>query len=239
MPEPTPMPLPGPLLEARFLQRPNRFLAQVQLGSKTVWAHVPDPGRLHELLLPQAQVLLRENHSRQRKTRYSMVMVRQGETLISIDSQLPNRFLRHCFDQQLIPDWLGWEVLRQEVTQGRSRFDFLLGRGRSEMLVEVKSATLVEEGIARFPDAVTARGARHVRHLAELKREGKNTAVFFLIQREDARAFEPHWERDPVFAEELQKAVAAGVELKVYTSRLSPGWMSLGEEVPVNLEAHR
>ena len=234
--KPIRMPIHGPLEAATFIQRPNRFLAQVEVRGKKVWAHVPDPGRLNELLLPRASVYVQKHPRGTRKTRYSMVMVQHGETLISINSQLPNRFARFCFDHQLLSQWIGWEVVRPEITLGESRFDFMLKRGRHEKIVEVKSVTLVEDGIARFPDAVTSRGARHVRHLADLIEGRRSCAILFLIQRPDAVSFEPHWGRDPVFAEALLKAHRAGVEVLVTTAHLSTQWMWLGKTITANLE---
>ncbi|MCF6239145.1 MAG: DNA/RNA nuclease SfsA, partial [Candidatus Marinimicrobia bacterium] len=126
---------------------------------------------------------------------------------------------------------------KPEYTLGRSRFDFLLERDGEEKLLEVKSATLVENGTARFPDAVTARGTRHVQHLVESITPRRSAAVLFIVQRSDATRFEPHWGRDPEFAGALQTAVAAGLELIIYTTRLEPDAMTLKESIPVDLEA--
>ncbi len=231
------MSIPGPLLEGEFLHRPNRFLSRIRLNGREVWSHVPDPGRLKELLIPGAKVLLEKKPGANRKTKYATVMVYQGEELVSINSLLPNRFARFCMDNQLIPELLGWRVKKAEASFGESRFDFLLEMGSRQKVVEVKSVTLVEDGLARFPDAVTSRGARHVKHLSELINEKRSTAVLFLVQRSDAKRFEPHWERDPHFAETLAEAAAAGVEVLVYTASLNERWMALGNALPINLEA--
>ncbi len=150
------MSLPIGLIEAEFVARPNRFLSKVRVNGEVVDSHVPDPGRLKELLFPGARVLVEPKSGENRKTKFATVMVYSGNELISINSQLPNRFVRHCLDHEWINEFNGWSVKKQEYTLGKSRFDFLLERGGKEKLVEVKSATLVEEGIARFPDAVTA-----------------------------------------------------------------------------------
>ena len=163
-------------------------------------------------------------------------MVYSGAELISINSQLPNRFTRYCLDNSLIPEFKGWKVKQQEYTFGKSRFDFLLERDGHEKLLEVKSATLVEEGVARFPDAVTSRGRKHVLHLADSITPERSAAVLFIIQRSDALSFEPHWGRDPEFARALQASIESGVELVIYTTHLQPNSMTLGDAIPYTLE---
>ena len=224
------------LIEAEFVDRPNRFLSLVKIDGKIHESHVPDPGRLKELLFPGARVMVEPKKGSHRKTKFATVMVYSGDELISINSQLPNRFARHCLDNALIPEFQGWRVKKQEYTYGKSRFDFLLEKDGKEKLLEVKSATLVEEGVARFPDAVTARGRRHVLHLAESITSDLSAAVLFVIQRSDASSFEPHWGRDPEFADALQRSVNNGVELVIYSTHLKPDSMSLGQAIPFHLE---
>ncbi len=230
------MPLPAGLIEAEFVSRPNRFLSRVKIAGRIHDSHVPDPGRLKELLFPGARVLVEPKSGAGRKTKFATVMVYSGTELISINSQLPNRFVRVCLDAGALPEFAGWSVKKQEYTLGRSRFDFLLERDGEEKLLEVKSATLVENGTARFPDAVTARGTRHVQHLVESITPQRSAAVLFIVQRSDATRFEPHWGRDPEFAGALQTAVAAGLELIIYTTRLEPDAMTLKESIPFDLE---
>ena len=232
------MPLTPGLIEAEFVARPNRFLSKVRIDGKVVDSHVPDPGRLKELLFPGARVLVEPKSGENRKTKFATVMVYSGDELISINSQLPNRFVRHCLDNAMIPEFESWKVKKQEYTFGKSRFDFLLEKDGKEKLVEVKSATLVEEGIVRFPDAVTSRGRRHVLHLAESITPERSAAVLFIVQRSDALSFEPHWGRDPEFAQALQSSIENGVELVIYTTHLKPDSMTLGRAIPYTLENH-
>lgn len=233
------MPLPPGLIEAEFIARPNRFLSRVKINGKIHDSHVPDPGRLKELLFPGARVLVEPKSGAERKTKFSTVMVYSGGELISINSQLPNRFVRFCLDAKLIPEFSDWQVKKQEYTLGKSRFDFLLEKDGQEKLLEVKSATLVEDGIARFPDAVTSRGTRHVRHLLSSINPHRSAAVLFIVQRSDAIGFEPHWDRDPEFASALETAVEKGLELTIYTTHLKPESMTLGTSIPYNLENSR
>ena len=230
------MSLVAGLVEAEFVERPNRFLSRVRIEGKIYDSHVPDPGRLKELLFPGARVLVEPKTGENRKTKFATVMVYSGDELISINSQLPNRFVRYCLDNSLIPELQGWAVKKQEYTLGKSRFDFLLEMGGKEKLLEVKSATLVEKGIARFPDAVTSRGRRHVLHLADSITPQRSAAVLFIVQRSDAVSFEPHWGRDPEFAQALLTSVEDGLELIIYTTNLKPDSMTLRSSIPYSLE---
>jgi len=223
------------LVEATFIERPNRFLSRVEIEGKEYLSHVPDPGRLKELLFPGAKVLVQPKAGAERKTKFATVMVYSGEELISINSQLPNRFVRFCLDHQGIPELADWSVKKQEFTLGRSRIDFLLEKNGKEKLLEVKSVTLVEEGVARFPDAVTERGRRHVLHLIDSITPERSAGVLFVIQRSDAISFQPHWQRDPKFAQALAASVEKGLELYIYTSQIEPHRMTLGQSIPYDL----
>ncbi|MCF7797208.1 MAG: DNA/RNA nuclease SfsA [Lentisphaeria bacterium] len=230
------MRISGPLLEGEFIARPNRFLTKVRVKGKTVWAHLPDPGRLKELLIPGARVLVEPKNGAKRKTKFALVMVYQGDQLISINSNLPNRFTRFCLDNHLIPELADWTVIRPEFQVGHSRFDFLLGKGTQKMLLEVKSVTLVEDGVAKFPDAVTVRGRRHVEHLGEMHAQGYAVTVLFIVQRPDATMFTPQWERDPEFAQTLADAPAKGVQILVYSAEITPACMTLKSRLSIDLE---
>lgn len=229
------MRIPGPLFPAEFITRPNRFLAKVRMNGKAVWAHVPDPGRLKELLIPGAKVLVQAKNGEKRKTKFALVMVYKGEELISINTLLPNRFIRFCLDNRQIPELANWTVIKPEFQVGHSRFDFLLGNGRKQMLLEVKSVTLVENRIAKFPDAVTARGLRHIQHLLELNQTGYATSVLFVVQRSDADLFQPHWSRDPAFAGALSMAQTHGLQILVYSAEITPECMTLKNRLVAEL----
>ena len=232
------MPLAPGLIEAKFIARPNRFLSQVEIDGEIHDSHVPDPGRLKELLFPGARVLVEPKSGADRKTKFATVMVYSGNELISINTQLPNRFVRYCIEKEMISEFSGWRIKKQEYTLGSSRFDFLLEKQDQEKLLEVKSVSLVEGEVARFPDAVTARGTRHVEHLTKSISDKLSAAVLFIVQRSDATEFEPHWGRDPVFAQALETSVAKGLEMYVYTTRIEPDGMSLGSSIPYKLEKY-
>lgn len=234
-------PIVGPLTEARFIRRPNRFLLQVRLEDTglEVDAHMADPGRLRELLLPQKRLWLRPASKPERRTRWTAVLVESpgGSGLISLDSTLPNRLIAEALRERAIAELSEWEFVRAEITMGRSRFDFLLSRGESEKLVlEVKSVTLVEEGIAYFPDAVTERGARHVRELAEIAgRPGWEAAVLFVLQRPDAEEIRAARAIDPKFSDALSKAEKAGVRILGRRCTVLKERVELGSAVPAGI----
>lgn len=193
------------LHRARFVERPNRFVIRAELGSgELVDAYLPNPGRLRELLLPDAAVLLtRRAATSTGKTDFTAVGVLRRGRPIMLHTHLTNAAARALIEAGEIEELEGARVVSAEHTVGRSRFDFLLERRGAPLLLEVKSCTLVSERVAMFPDAVTARGARHVRELAELSRQGRATAVLFVVHWPEARIFAPDYHTDLEFARAL------------------------------------
>jgi len=231
------MRIPHPLLRGTFLVRENRFRARVRLAGREVAAHVPNSGRLTELLAPGRHVLLADARAPHRVTDYDLSMVELPHTLVSIDARLPNDLVQEAFEDGALPQFAGLTSAQREVRHGESRLDFLLEADgdADQCLVEVKSVTLVQQGIARFPDAMTERGSRHLRELRRAHREGARAAVVFVIQRGDARAFGPHDESDPLFGEVLREVAAAGVEVYAHTCRVTSHEIDLQRQVPVLL----
>lgn len=237
------MHFPFTLERATFLERPNRFLTHVRLtGGEVVRAHCPDPGRLRELLVPEAVVYVSRASKEHRTTSYDLRLVVHPEngTLISLDSRLPNALFAEAAGSGVLAPFPAPVRLRPEVPlplsgrRIRSRADYVLedGSGR-RWWVEVKSATLVRDGVAYFPDAVTGRGARHVRELTDLAAKGEAAAVCFVVQRPDARVLKPEWDRDPTFAEALQRAGARGVALYAWNSEVTLQGARILHEIPV------
>ena len=231
------------LTPALFVERPNRFLVRARLADdRIVEAHLPDPGRLRELLRPEAHLWLepvRPGKRSNRRTRWTLRLCRtpEGERVVSLDSTLPNRLIRKALREQAMEEFRGWELARSEVTVGGSRFDFLLERPGGprrtrRLLLEVKSVTLVEDGVGLFPDAVTARGARHVMELTRLEAENWETAVLFVLQRDDATKIRAAAEIDPHFTRTLDEAEAAGVRVLGRRCRVDLEGISLGPPIP-------
>jgi sugar fermentation stimulation protein A len=191
----------GRILRARFKDRPNRFLVRCEHGGKLLSAFLPNPGRLRELLLPGSRLYVVEEEARpDRSTRFTVVGVDREGCPIMLDTHRTNGAARHLLEERLIPGLEDVSVVRQEVAVGRSRFDFLLRDGRGEMLLEVKSCTLFGRRVAMFPDAVTARGARHLEELAAHAAAGSRTAVLFIAHWPNARTFMPDFHTDLHFA---------------------------------------
>lgn len=202
-------------MESRFLGRLNRFLIEVELGGKVVQSHLPNPGRLTELLTPAAIVYLQERPTHGRKTSYDAVAVRSGSTIVSIDSHLPNKAVYRLLKEGKLREFRGYSFVTPEPTLGRSRVDFLLRNG-DDYYLEVKSCTLVLDGVAKFPDAPTERGRRHLRELIDVVGSGSKADIIFVVQRPDARLFVPNDDTDPAFGETLREAHAVGVGVHAY-----------------------
>ena len=217
----------------RFLDRPNRFIAHVELAGETVTVHVKNTGRCRELLVPGARVWLQEAADPARKTRYDLIAVEKGPLLINMDAQAPNRLFREwAAAGRFRPDV---ETIRPEYPFGASRIDFLLETGGGPLLVEVKGVTLEEDGVASFPDAPTERGVKHLRELTGAVEAGGRAAVFFVVQMKGVRCFMPNDRTHPAFGEALRTAAAAGVEVLAWDCRVSPGEVWIDAPVPVVL----
>jgi sugar fermentation stimulation protein A len=211
----------GDALPARFLERPNRFVVTCELAcsGRRVAAHLPNPGRLRELLLPGAALDLVERTA-EGGTRYSVAAVRpaSGRPIV-LDTQKTNAVARRLLEAERVPGLEDATVVAAEHRVGHSRFDFLLDRRGSPVLLEVKSCTLVGDRVAMFPDAVTARGARHVAELAHMARSGAATAVLFVVHSPDATIFSPDYHTDPAFTRTL---LAARRDVRV--AAVAVGW---------------
>jgi sugar fermentation stimulation protein A len=190
-------------MSARFLDRPNRFLVECDYEGEKLTAFLPNPGRLRELLLPGRSVYLAREESAGRKTDLTVVGVERDGLPVMLHTHLTNIAVGRLLEERLIPGFEDTTVVRKEITVGHSRFDYLLKDGGGEILLEVKSCTLFGDRVAMFPDAVTARGARHLRELAQLAQSGYRCAVIFLIQWPRANVFMPDYHTDLSFARTL------------------------------------
>ena len=217
-----------------FQKRPNRFIAEVELEGVREICHVKNTGRCRELLVPGAVVYLEKSQNPTRKTRYSLIAVEKGDLLINMDSQAPN----HAAEEWLAHGGVGFPVkeLRPEYTWGSSRFDFYCDDGETRHLIEVKGVTLEEQGVVRFPDAPTARGARHVRELCESMQQGYQAHLLFVVQMEQASIFLPNRATDPEFAKALEEAEKCGVDIRAVCCRVTPNSMEIDREIPVRIQ---
>jgi sugar fermentation stimulation protein A len=228
----------GNMVEGRLVARDNRFRVTVDVDGQKVWAHLPNSGRLGELLVAGCRVLLVERPGAKRKTRYDLSLVELEGRWVSVDARLPNDLVEEAFRAGRLAPLVGYPAVRREVRFGQSRLDFLFeAPDKPSFLVEVKSVTLVVDDLACFPDAVTLRGRRHVNELAEALGAGYRAAVVFVVQRDDAQGLRPHDESDPGFGRALRGAAELGVEIYAYACRVEPGRVEIDHPLPVHLDA--
>lgn len=216
-----------------FLSRPNRFLAHVGLNGREEICHVKNTGRCRELLIPGAGVYCQHHSDPRRKTEWSLITVEKGTQLVNIDSQVPNR---------LAAEWVAGgglggmtEHLRRERIYGDSRFDLSFELAGRTCFLEVKGVTLEEGGVARFPDAPTARGEKHLRGLLRAVQEGYGAYVLFVVQLAGVERVEPNWAADPAFSQALLEAAAGGVEVLAVGCDVTRDAIAIARTLPVNL----
>lgn len=229
---------------AVFSERPNRFIAYAVTGGRQVACHVKNTGRCKELLLPGAQVILQHHPdalSLGRKTEYSLISVYKetahGRELINMDSQAPNQAAWEWVSAGGLSAADGTPVtnLRREVTHGGSRFDLAFTYGSSPAFLEVKGVTLEQDGIARFPDAPTLRGVKHLQELERAAAEGFQAYVLFVIAMKGVRSFEPNEATHPEFARALSHAASHGVHVLAYDCDVTENTLRIRQPVLVNL----
>lgn len=200
-----------------FKNRPNRFIAEVEVDGVLEIAHVPNTGRCKELLVDDAVVWLKPSDNPNRKTKFSLHFVENKGVLVSLYSQQANSIVYDAIVNGKIKELSDYSHHQREKTVDNSRIDIYLEKQDGDScFVEVKGVTLIVDGEARFPDAPTERGAKHLKELIKLKKEGNRCTVFFLIQHPAGTFFRPNWENDPVFSQTLNDAYDAGVEILVY-----------------------
>ena len=207
---------------AVFLERPNRFIARVELDGKTETVHVKNTGRCRELLIPGSEVWLTRSANPARKTKYDLIAVRkENGVLFNIDSQAANA---------VTLEWLRgqeWDEIRPEHTYGASRVDFFMRKGVEQYLMEVKGCTLERDGIGFFPDAPTERGAKHVRELMHAAAEGYHAILAFVIQMDGVYEVRPNRETDPAFADALEEAARHGVRILFLPCHVEPDSLTI------------
>lgn len=220
------------MVMGRFLARPNRFIAHVEIDGREEVCHVKNTGRCRELLTPGAVVWCRRDDNPSRKTKYDLIAVQKGERLINMDSQAPNAAAK----EWLAAGGLGEiEDLRGEVTHGDSRYDFAFRKDGRQCYLEVKGVTLEHDGVCAFPDAPTERGAKHLRGLQKAAQEGFGAYVLFVIQMSDVKYLHPNDATDPAFARALREAAAAGVTVLAMDCAVTPDTMAIRLPVLVKL----
>ena len=219
------------ILPGTFLDRPNRFIAHIEINGKIETVHVKNTGRCKELLRPGVRVYVQHCPTPTRKTQYDLIAVEKGSLLINMDAQAPNKAAAEYLTR-LFPDLT---QLRPEVKYGDSRFDFYLETPRERRFIEVKGVTLEKDGVALFPDAPTLRGLKHVQELARCREDGYRAMVLFIIQMKGVTVFRPNNATHPEFGAALRYAARAGVDLRAVDCIVTPDSLIADKDIPVEL----
>lgn len=216
------------IVKGEFISRPNRFIAYVNIDGKTHICHVKNTGRCKELLVPGATVFLEESDNTNRKTKYDLIAVYKGDTLINMDSQAPNKVFYEWAKEYFMPDFI-----KPEFTYKKSRFDCYMEKGNEKIFVEVKGVTLENNGVASFPDAPTERGIKHLLELSDAVGNGYTCYVFFIVQMKGITHFEPNYERHKEFAEALKFARDSGVKILCVDCTVTPDTLFISDFIDV------
>ena len=222
--------------KAKFINRPNRFIANVLIDGVEERIHVRNTGRCKELLIPNADLILEDcKDIISRKTRYSLISVYKNDMLINMDSQIPNNVIFNALKENKIEEFQNIENLKSEVTFANSRFDLFFQHNNKDTFLEVKGVTLENNGIAMFPDAPTTRGTKHVYEMIQALEEGYHGVIFFLIQMRGPYLFKLNWEMDKEFSEAILLAHKKGVQILAYDSIISENSISIGKRIDIDL----
>lgn len=218
---------------ATFLERPNRFVAYVEQAGKRQICHVKNTGRCRELLQPGAELYVQRSSNPDRKTPIDLIVVRKRDELVNMDSQVPNKVVGEWLRQGNLCSRDAY--IKPEYKYGNSRFDFYVEDGERKIFIEVKGVTLEEEGVARFPDAPTERGVKHIQELVKCRRAGYEAYVFFVIQMKGVHLLEPNDKTHPAFGTALREAVKAGVKVLAYDCIVRPDEIVIDKKIEVRL----
>lgn len=219
------------IIEGKFISRPNRFIAYVEIEGKAEIAHVKNTGRCKELLTEGARVFLEVSSNPERKTKYDLVAVYKGDILINMDSQAPNKVALEFIKEQFKN-----AKIKPEYTYGNSRIDIYVEKDGKKSLIEVKGVTLENNGIAMFPDAPTERGIKHINELIKARDDGYDSYILFVIQMKGIKEFKPNYKTHKEFGEALKGAENAGVKILAYDCTVTPTTLKIDAPVCVNLD---
>jgi len=226
-----------PLIQGTLIRRYKRFLADVRLrNGRVVVAHCPNSGSMLACSEPGRRVYLSRHNNPKRRLRYTWELIEMPTSLVGVNTMVPNRLVKAAILADLIDRLTGYEKVRSEVAYGtNSRIDLLLENGPMRCFVEVKNCTLVTDGAASFPDAITTRGLKHLKELQAQVRSGDRSVMFYLIQRMDAGLFRPADRIDPAYGRELRRAIQNGVEVMAYDVAVDLKGIELNRKIPFDI----
>lgn len=222
------------IVKGRFISRPNRFIANVEINNKIEVCHVKNTGRCKELLIPEeTTVFVQENDNPKRKTKYSLITVKKGDRLINMDSQVPNKVVYEWIKKGNL--FNNQSVIKMEKKYDKSRFDLYVEEGDRKAFIEVKGVTLEEDGVVRFPDAPTERGVKHLKELCKCIDEGYEAYIIFVIQMKDVLYFEPNIKTHKEFGEALREAKKHGVNILAVDCNITEDSIDINNYVEVKV----
>ena len=226
-----------PLIPGRLIQRYKRFLADIELEDGTViTAHCANSGSMEGCKKTGSKVYVTPHDDPKRKLKFTWEIIRVGRTWVGINTGYPNRIVFEAIEKKKIPELTGYGEMKREVKYGKnSRIDVWLNGPDHTCYVEVKNVTLKDGNVALFPDAVTERGAKHLRELVDQVAAGDRAVMFYFVQRSDCEVFKPADDIDPVYGKLLREAVSKGVEVLVYEAKVTPTQIRLGGTLPYDL----
>lgn len=219
--------------EGKFIDRPNRFIANVQIGSKIEMCHVKNTGRCKELLIPGAKVFVEEVDNSKRKTKYNLISVYKGDRLVNVDSQVPNKVFHEWVEKSGF--FKNIALIKPEYKYKNSRFDFYIEADKKKILVEIKGVTLEEGGIAMFPDAPTLRGVKHINELISSLDDAYQAYIFFIIQMKGVSYFTPNYVTHKEFGDTLEKAQSKGVNIFAMDCSVTENSIRAGDFIEVKI----
>ena len=226
----------GPLLKAKLIRRYQRFLADAKLvDGSIITAHCPNTGAMTGCMQSDGIIWLSQNHNPKRKYAYTWELSQMPNSLVGINTLNANRLVKPALMQGAIPEITTRGIVKPEAAIGASRLDFMVSGPENTAYIEVKNCTLVREGVASFPDAVTLRGQKHLQELMALACKGYESVIFYLIQRKDAHIFRPAYDIDPEYAALLQKAYNGGVKIIAYDTVIDSDKIVLGRSLAFDL----
>jgi len=226
------------MIKAKFIERPNRFVAYCDINGEVEKIHVKNTGKCKELLVPGYEVYWEKSNNPARATKYSLIAVKKGDRLINMDSQVTNKMVYEALeDKSLILPGFDEEItlIKPEKTYGNSRFDVYVEGNTKKAFIEVKGCTLEIDGVVKFPDAKTERGVKHVKELIKAKEEGYLAYIILVIQMEDVLYFTPNVDMHKEFGDALKEAYEKGVKVLAYDSKVEIDNIILNNPVKVML----
>lgn len=225
----------GKMIHGILERKVNRFIAEVYINGIKEQVHIKNTGRLNELLLPKAKVMLEHSDNPNRKTRYSLISVEKKGRWVNIDSQAPNAVAFEALKKGELIEIGLVDLVKREVVYGDSRFDLYFEKDGEKGFIEVKGVTLENDGVVMFPDAPTSRGTKHVLELTKAVQEGYSCSILFVIQMKGCRLFTTNKEMDPAFSDALLRASQQGVQIMVYDCIVKEDELILDQRIPVSL----